>query len=368
MAQTNETPSREELLQKIKKLETQVEGYKESQKRANKNKLFLAEKVGSFLILGPALKKNVKRLLEGDISKDNTADILVNVLYRFTRIGIFAFLIAIVPIGILIIQTILLDRQNDRLSIQNGLIEADRRSSLVFLMSNVMDKVDDEIRHQRPVSFSQRRDEKDSTKYFLSEPLIGRIVALSRAFKPYKVMQGDKLSEKLQSLERGQLFISLMKSNLDSISQNTIVDEGDFSYAIIGRINLRGSKLMYAELKGADLKTAYLRETNLYMANLIEADLRKAYLVEANLRKANLLKANMKGTDLRETDFKDAYLIDADMRFTRLEGAKNLTYEQLLSVKNLSGCLGVDPEVRVKLKKEKPCLFTEEGCPSQREN
>ena len=35
--------------------------------------------------------------------------------------------------------------QNDRINVQNNLMEAERRSNLMFLMSNILDKVDEEI-------------------------------------------------------------------------------------------------------------------------------------------------------------------------------------------------------------------------------
>ena len=46
-------------------------------------------------------------------------------------------------------QTEKLDTQNHRLNIQNNIIEEDRRSSLVELLSNILDKVDEEISIQK---------------------------------------------------------------------------------------------------------------------------------------------------------------------------------------------------------------------------
>ena len=115
-------------------------------------------------------------------------------------------------------------------------------------MSNILDKVDEEIREQ-----------KLKSKYRLSKPLINRIVALSKAFRPYRMMEGDTLSKKLVSPERGQLFIALMENNLDSLTQQTIASNGDFSYAVIGEINLKRAILSDAKLEGGDLRGAYCR-------------------------------------------------------------------------------------------------------------
>jgi len=230
--------------------------------------------------------------------------------------------------------------QNDRLNLQNNLIEADRRSSLVFLMSNVLDKVDEEIREQKdsPEFISEPED----VQFSLSEPLINRIVALSRAFRPYRMMEGDTLSEKLVSPERGQLFIALMENKLDSLTQNTIVERGDFSYAVIGEVDLRGAKL---------------RE-----ANLLSAYLRSAYLGSAKLRSAYLGSADLRYADLSSTYLGSADLSSADLSSANFENAKNLTAVQLLSAKWLYNCKNLDPELEAQVRAKKPCLFTEDGC------
>jgi len=103
-----------------------------------------------------------------------------------------------------------IDTQNYRINIQNNLIEADRRSSLIFLMSNILDRVNEEVKVQKlSVPYGIDNDSitilKDNFKFHLSNPLIGRIIALSRAFRPYKLLAGDTLSTELVSPERGQL-------------------------------------------------------------------------------------------------------------------------------------------------------------------
>lgn len=239
-----------------------------------------------------------------------------------------------------------IDTQNDRINIQNNLLEADRRSSLVFLMSNILDKVDEEIKGQKNEFESQNLLFHDSTKYSLSKPLIRRIVALSRAFRPYRMMKYNELSKQLQSPERGQLFISLMENSLDSLTQNTIAKDGYFSYAIVESIDLSNANLVNVNFKGADLNHADLRKANLYdaylpfanfyFANLSEANLEKADFSNANLKLANLDRANLRevkfveadlykaelrGADLREAKFLDANLKEARLRISDLDEA-----------------------------------------------
>ncbi|MEM9920824.1 MAG: pentapeptide repeat-containing protein [Bacteroidota bacterium] len=294
-------------------------------------------------------------------------------------------------------QNLRIDTQNIRINIQNNLLEADRRSSLVFLMSNILDKVDDEIKEQKTAIKGNLGSVPDSIKYSLSKPLINRIVALSKAFNPYKILEADTLSNKLVSPERGQLFIALMENNLDSITQNTIVQRGNFSNAIIDQVNLRGAYLRRADLRGAYLRGAYLRGADLrraYLfgadlfgadlrgADLRGADLRRAYLNVADLNEADLRRAYLHGADLNGADLHGAYLNGAYLRGADLRGAdlrraylnvadlseaKSITTQQLLKAKTLYKSQNLDPTIKKELEAQKPCLFTKEGCPEEEE-
>ncbi len=220
------------------------------------------------------------------------------------------------------IQNEKIEMQNDRLNLQNNLIEADRRSSLVFLMSNILDKVDEEIQEQKKgLPKDKFGNVPDSIKFRLSKPLISRIVALSRAFRPYRLLEGDTLSENVVSLERGQLFIALMENDLDSLTQNTIVENGDFSNAVVGKINLKNANLWRANLSEANFSEANLIGINLKGADLHGANLDEAKLSEANLNEANLIGVSLIGADLRYSDLRYSDLIGADLRGAYLSEA-----------------------------------------------
>ena len=444
--------------------------------------------LGLGFFAGPRLIKAIKKLYKefpDKIERETLAEVTGQVIIRLTRIGLIGLLVAVIPIWLLMQQNGLLrqqndkfDLQNERLNLQNNLLEADRRSSLVFLMSNILDKVDEEIREQK----QKMKVVTDSTKYSLSKPLVNRIIALSKAFKPYRMMEGDSLSD-LVSPERGQLFIALMENSLDSATQNTIVERGDFSRAVIGEVvipfsnlsgaylsgadlsgaylwgtylwgaylsganlsgadlseadlwgadlwgadlwgadlwgaNLSGADLSEADLSeadlwGADLSEADLSEADLWGADLSEADLWGADLSEADLREADLWGADLRGADLRGAYLSGAYLRGAYLRGAYLSGAdlwgadlrgadlrgadlwgadlrradlwgadlwgadlwgadlweayldsaKNITTDQLKLTHSLYRCINLDSLLKAQLEKEKPCLFTEEGCP-----
>ncbi len=353
-------------------------------------------KMGREFFIGNDLIQALENFLKDmpNPKSETTANLVGHIIYRFTRLGLIGLVIAIIPAWLLYqqnqlfgYQNALVNTQNYRMDLQNNLMEAERRSSLIFLMSNILDKVDEEIREQKK---SLPKDKfgnvPDSIKFRLSKPLISRVVALSRAFRPYKLLEGDTLSANFISPERGQLFVALMENNLDSLTQNTIVGSGDFSNAIVGEVvlieaklieaRLSEAKLIEAKLIKADLSGANLNGANLIKADLtgtdfsgadlieadlIEADLIEAYLVGADLSRANLSRAYLSRAYLSGANLSRAYLVGADLVGADLIGANlqgvKVSTEQLRTVKSLYQVRNLHPDSMIILQSIRPCLF-----------
>ncbi len=201
-------------------------------------------------------------------------------------------------------QNELLNRQNYRLDQQTYLQEAGRRSSLIFLMGNLLDAIDRELKSD--VGRPGVRD--------LSPQIIGQIVALSNSLRPYRYLENDSLIDREISPERGQLLLSLVNSEIDNGSLKRIFLTADFSYADLGEVMLAGEYL-----GGINLREANLSKTDLNGADMTGADLNRADLSGAILAGTNLTKANLSTTDLREaiieqTDFRGASLYGTDLR------------------------------------------------------
>lgn len=244
-------------------------------------------------------KENIKRDVPALVEMGLMTGIN-NYIIRFF-IGTFAASFALLGTIVLMNQNEKIDKQNIRLEQQTYLQEAERRSSLVFLFSNIMDAVDKELKED--IGKKGVRD--------LSPQLIGRITGLSTRLKPYRYLDGDELTTKPLSPERGQLFISLLGSQLDT---NTLVK-------IYNRIDLRDADLIGANLRGANLIGADLSDADLAFADLSDANLRDADLRDADLSRADLGDANLSGADLTLTDLSRADLSDADLRYAYLLGA-----------------------------------------------
>ncbi|WP_307036520.1 pentapeptide repeat-containing protein [Streptomyces canus] len=99
----------------------------------------------------------------------------------------------------------------------------------------------------------------------------------------------------------------------------------------LDRTDLRGARLAFANLVGADLHYSDLSDVNLESADLRGADLtsvwlagaflRDAQLHQADLRSAILWHTRLEGADLRATDLTGAELTGADLNGTRLDQA-----------------------------------------------
>ncbi|MEO1218676.1 MAG: pentapeptide repeat-containing protein [Bacteroidota bacterium] len=142
--------------------------------------------------------------------------------------------------------------------------------------------------------------------------------------------------------------------------------------AKLGGTNLSGARLDIANLERASLANSNLRKTGLpsaklNKASLSNADLTDAKIYHADLEGAYLTGANLTGADLERANLSGTRLKDANLERANLKEARNLTFEQLLEVKSLYQCEGLDPELEAKLIRAKPCLFMEKGCLKEEE-
>ncbi|GAB5476338.1 MAG: hypothetical protein Mars2KO_44370 [Maribacter sp.] len=268
----------QDLIHENESLKSQLNLIEEARQKRKKRYAWVAKKTAK-TILGNDLKTSISNSLSElkerkYISKETSADLIANIIYRLTRIGIFGLIIAILPTIFLIIQTIYLGKQNQKIDKQNELInnqnsrlqqqtylqEADRRSSLVFLSGSIMDLMDQELKD----TTNENRE--------LSDQLIGRIVSLSRSFKPYRYLENDSLT-KIVSPERGQLLINLTNSNLDSVTYRKIFDDADFSYTelsdiVLEDINFYSISMPFSTLKNVEFKACKFEYPNFNYSHL----------------------------------------------------------------------------------------------------
>lgn len=84
----------------------------------------------------------------------------------------------------------------------------------------------------------------------------------------------------------------------------------------------RGVRMLYADLKGIELRGRPLINGDFRGADLSQADLAGANLEKADLRAANLIETDLRQANLKAADLRQADLRGADLRFASLEGAR----------------------------------------------
>jgi len=195
-------------------------------------------------------------------------------------------------------QNLLVFAQNKSISQQSVLLESSRRSALVSLMSNILDKLDDELKHSP--------DRK------VSPELTARIVALANSFKPYYALEGNRISERKLSPERGQLLVALMKSSIhDSSLILGILSVSNFSYSDLRNVKLEGANFSMAQLPYSDFSGA---------SNLASADFTGADLRGCNFSTTNLTDSHFELTDMRNAIFDSANLVGVEVKNCQTEG------------------------------------------------
>ncbi|WP_438710156.1 pentapeptide repeat-containing protein [Aquimarina muelleri] len=266
-------------------------------------------------VFGNRLKKSVSAAITEykeykTVSVDTVSDVSSSVIWRFTRIGLFAFLFAVIPSLVLVFQTKLLMNQNKLITSQNNLVEADRRSSLVFVMGDVLADLNEELKY------------KGSGSRNISRTLEARIIGLCMAMKPYRYIDNGELIENAISPERGQLLFTLLKSDLGLESSQDILNSAEFQYTNFRKVNLgRGANLKYARLDYSDFTEAQMPETNLERSDLKEVQMSKINLSDSNLKRARLQNANLQKAELLSVDFTSANLFGANLIGADLTGA-----------------------------------------------
>ncbi|HNL39374.1 MAG TPA: pentapeptide repeat-containing protein [Saprospiraceae bacterium] len=288
------------LREKVEQLETLV--------GARKAVRYRLVRIVAGTFAGKPLYHSISRLVddlsERRVDRETIRDVAYATLKRLTRVGTVTLLLALAPLTLALLQTYYLKKQNEKFDIQNKRIEqqtylqeAERRSSLVFLFDNVLDRMDDELR-------------RNPATRELTPQLIGRIVALSKALKPYRYLEGDTITSRMSSPERGQLLLSLLASKLSRNTYDQIFLLADFSYSTLQNVNLDKAYLANINLSYAQLESVSLSGADLRNANFDGSEWTDAHVVftpaqpfPANFNFANFHRAALRTSDLSGGSF-----------------------------------------------------------------
>ncbi|MCF2829401.1 MULTISPECIES: pentapeptide repeat-containing protein [unclassified Pseudoalteromonas] len=231
----------------------------------------------------------------------------------------------------------LIKEQNKLIQTQNVIVEATRRSSMVFELTAIFDQINqniekfDKVTRQTSGLDCSPRDyvsvdyyippTVNNTYYVLPPTLSGRAIALSLSFKPYAYLDVEKvhrlagdnnnsdLTGRNLSPERAQMLLSLVKSNIDIEPINSAganFSSSDFVDFNLNGLSFNGANISSANFTGAEMVLSDFTNTNLYGALLVDA---------------NGICTKFDGADMRNTDFSEFWYEGATFKGTNLRGA-----------------------------------------------
>ncbi len=298
-----------------KRLKAELNKHDSKKKEKWAKRARLTKKI-SASFLGTNLKKAITNFFteleeKRSVSKNTVSDLLTALFMRITRIGVFLILTSFLPTLFLLIQVYylrnqneLITGQNERLGQQTNLQEADRRSSMLFVLDQMIkDVTTDGYRNNGKIS------KANST----------RIIAMSKILKPYRYLDKDTLISKPVSPERGYLLMSMLESNIDldkMIDQNTKqtlssllnFEYAELTNASITDINLKNLHLNFAKMNGSNFMKSYIHKSELNNASLRNTNFSRTDIIESSFVGSDLNKANFKGASLKIVDFENANL------------------------------------------------------------
>lgn len=273
-------------------------------------------------------------------------------------------------------QNDLIGTQNALISSQNQLSEAQRRAALVFELTSILDEIDEELDQAdvhtsgaisrkageragtEPLESLQKlprlRDQESQNIYRLSPRLVGRIVALSRSLRPYRFIgeNGEMLAEPY-SPERGQLFVSLIDSQVDmeDINHSSVV----FDRAELRGLRLRNVDLTHARLFEAELRDAQFDSCVMHYAQITHSNCGGARFGGCQLYWCSFEGSDLTGASLRYSDPDGVNMVDTTLDYADLrdiEAPKFSGWDKVRSAKlaNISGMKNAAPEVLARLK------------------
>jgi len=225
--------------------------------------------------------------------------------------------ITLIGLLIAIRANYLFEEQNRKLDTQNYLMEAERRASLMFELTSILEQIQKEIDKPNNVALNRK-----DNKVTISDYTKGRIVALSRSLRPYRFLtlprdsssllslgnendiyqaseekssfsyvflkglgalpsvDGPRLIEKDMSPERGQLLLSLHKSNINL--GDVISGFPDFSRSVYDGSELAFTDVSNIYFTGSSARKTDFTNTNFSNANLGDVDFTNSELSGAN--------------------------------------------------------------------------------------
>lgn len=250
----------------------------------------------SKLWAGPRLAKSIEDWLSVKGSRDSetaisaTANLLAAILRRFMRVSFIFFLMAFIPILLIIWQNIIMERQNQSLIAQ---IKAERTAS-----SN------QQVTEYLRLLLSSDERQVAAAEGFLVSDVVNRDLAVERLAALIKSGNSDVQCSALTALT------GILKSDSSLTLKEAIAPEKS-GRAIVGDLQCEE-----IDFGGVDFGAMTFVDVGFHRSNFRSADVSQVEFQKSNLRHSDFLETPLCNEDRRCVRFQDVDLSYANMTFT----------------------------------------------------
>jgi len=228
--------------------------------------------------------------------------ILAYFAFRRTRTFILSLFFSLL-LGLFgMVGTMLLLKQNELIKEQSHLIEGQRRSSLIFMLANIMDTIDESLAEAKDIDYHPSR--------IVNKVTIARLAALSQSMKPIRYLEGNSLIENSLSPERGQLLLSLVNCKFDT-TKNTIG-------TVLNKCSFQQADLKHSFLEDVILQNAKLYQADLYNSNWIRVVIDSCVFYDANLASVTFYDNTFKNGFFTSLNIENGFITDSGFYNTSL--------------------------------------------------
>lgn len=255
--------------------------------------------------------------------------------------GILTLLITAFGVAMAYRANILVDRQTTRLDVQNLLVEAQRRTAQLNAELALLAPLIEAERSKRPDASNQ--------KFELPPVLSSRVVALSTALRPYRLVEMRRSTHAAGPIE--QLQLPWLLSYAKYIG---IIDADRTVFEISDRFLSpeRGSLLLYltsnsidvASLSGLDLRYALLDGLNLTGVDFSRINLANSAIDGGIFINVNFDHADLSGVQIKGATFKSPQFEGTDIRNSNVE---NSEFHNLQTLQPIRGAFPGQPICKI---------------------
>lgn len=222
------------LRKEIQELKNQIEEIEENERRSRKSKIWLSKKAAG-IFLGWRLKRSMRKLFkevsEKNVQNETIADVSTHLLWRFTRIGIFAIL----PTFLLIIQAFftiqislasnqLTKNANQLAASQNA--KSDMENALSTHQNELIDRQIEVEHYKRKVNFMN--DLNNLIENLNNNPSLGVVNQIAYYSKNWSTEDTIEISN-----EKSILLTEISTKDIKEDKLELIFKQSDFSNSMV---------------------------------------------------------------------------------------------------------------------------------------